>query len=133
VFQKLGIDDFDENRRVVNYPSSRHDGRVGGNFGGAWMDGDDLTCIAEGGVNYPYSDDNGQGAPAHCMGHVAHEFGHVLGLDHEGPDTDCMQYGFYTSSVDGMCTFSEANAAKIRAHAGNVGWFEAQPGETCKP
>jgi hypothetical protein len=115
------------NRRVVNYPTSRHDGRVGANFAGAWMDGDDLSCIAEGGFNYPYDDQNS----AHCLGHVAHEFGHILGLDHEGPNDDCMQFGFYTNDADELCSFSTDNVAKILANPDNAGWFEALPGETC--
>lgn len=129
VYRKLGIRNFDPNHRVVNYPTTRHDGRVGGNFGGAWMDGDDLTCMATpNGVNYPYDERNS----AHCLGHVAHEFGHVLGLGHEGPMTDCMQYGFYTSSTNGaMCTFAPANVAKIKAAADNAGWLNAMPGQTC--
>jgi hypothetical protein len=127
VYSKLGIQDFDADHRVVNYPTTRHDGRVGGNFGGAWMDGDDLTCIADDGPTYPYDD----GGVAHCMGHPAHEFGHILGLDHEGPDEDCMQYGFYTSTLDGMCDFSAANIEKILANSDNDGWFEALPAETC--
>jgi hypothetical protein len=127
VYQKLGIQNFDADHRVVNYPTSRHDGRVGGNFGGAWMDGDDLTCLANNGFNYPYDQQNS----AHCTGHVAHEFGHVLGLDHEGPNDDCMQYGFYTNDANDLCSFSDANVAKILADSDNVGWFEAEPGETC--
>jgi hypothetical protein len=127
VYRKLGIENFDDNHRVVNYPTSRHDGHVGGNFGGAWMDGDDLTCIADNGFNYPYDDGNS----AHCTGHVAHEFGHVLGLDHEGPQQDCMQFGFYTDDPNDLCSFSPDNVAQILADADNEGWFEAQPGETC--
>ncbi len=127
VYRKLGISNFDANHRVVNYPTTRNDGRVGGNFGGAWMDGDDMTCIATNGVNYPYDD----GSSAHCLGHVAHEFGHVLGLDHEGPMTDCMQYGFYVSPGGAMCNFSAANTAKIKADSDNAGWFKAMPGQTC--
>jgi hypothetical protein len=127
VYRKLGISNFDSNHRVVNYPTTRNDGRVGGNFGGAWMDGDDLTCIATDGVNYPYDDGNS----AHCLGHVAHEFGHVLGLDHEGPMDDCMQYGFYAAAGDPMCTFSAANVAKIKADPDNEGWLNATPGQTC--
>lgn len=115
------------NRRVVNYPTTRHDGRVGANFDGAWMDGDDLSCIADGGFNYPYDDQNS----AHCLGHVAHEFGHILGLAHEGPNEDCMQYGFYTNDADELCSFSADNVAKILADPNNEGWFEAMPGETC--
>jgi hypothetical protein len=127
VYRKLGIRNFDPNHRVVNYPTTRNDGRVGGNFGGAWMDGDDLACIATGGVNYPYDDGNS----AHCLGHVAHEFGHVLGLDHEGPMDDCMQFGFYAAPGDPMCTFSSANVAKIKADPDNEGWLNAMPGQTC--
>lgn len=128
VYEKLDIEDFDPDHRVVNYPTTRHDGRVGGNFGGAWMDGDDLTCIANSGVNYPYDDGNS----AHCLGHVAHEFGHVLGLDHEGPQTDCMQFGFYAPPGGAMCSFSPANVAKIKADPDNAGWFDAMPGQTCQ-
>lgn len=127
VYQKLGIQDFDPDHRVINYPTSRHDGRVGGNFGGAWMDGDDLTCIADNGFNFPYDDGNS----AHCTGHVAHEFGHVLGLDHQGPQQDCMQFGFYTDDPDDLCSFSAENVAQILAEPDNDGWFEAMPGETC--
>jgi hypothetical protein len=129
VYSKLDIRDFDPNHRVVNYPTSRHDGRVGANFGGAWMDGDDLTCMADaGGVTFPYDD----GSDAHCLGHVAHEFGHVLGLDHQGPDTDCMQFGFYNSSGGStMCNFSADNVTQILADSDNEGWFEAEPGENC--
>ncbi len=128
VYEKLRIRDFDPNHRVINYPTTRFDGRVGGNFGGVWMDGDDLTCIANDGPTYPYDDAN----PAHCLGHPAHEFGHVLGLDHEGPETDCMQYGFYLSSGGpGMCDFSDANIQKILDNPSNDGWFLANPGDTC--
>jgi hypothetical protein len=67
------------------------------------------------------------------MGHVAHEFGHVLGLAHQGPQTDCMQYGFYNNSGgSGMCDFSADNVAQILAEPDNEGWFEAMPGETCR-
>lgn len=131
VHAELGIRDFDPDHRVVSYPTSRHDGRVGANFGGAWMDGDDLTCMSgqAGGVNWPYEG----GTSAHCLGHVAHEFGHVLGLQHEGPDTDCMQFGFYNDSGgSGMCSFSMDNVAKILAEPDNDGWFEALPGDTCR-
>jgi hypothetical protein len=128
VYDKLGIRDFDDDHRVVNYPITRHDGRVGGNFGGAWMDGDDMTCIADNGPTYPYDDGN----PAHCLGHPAHEFGHLLGLDHEGPNDDCMQYGFYLGGgAPQMCQFSEANVQSILSDPNNDGWFEAMPGDTC--
>lgn len=128
VYEKLGIRDFDDNHRVVNYPTTRHDGRVGGNFGGAWMDGDDLTCMSGETESYPYDDGNA----AHCMGHPVHEFGHVLGLDHTGPNDDCMQFGFYLGTGgDAMCQFSPDNVQQILNDADNDGWFEAMPGETC--
>lgn len=127
VYQKLGISDFDPDHRVVNYPTKRYDGRVGGNFGGAWMDGDDLSCLPDG-VNYPFGDSS-----AHCMGHVVHEFGHVLGLPHTGPSTDCMRHGFYNSTGgSGMCSFSSDNVSDILHDDDNEGWFEALPGEICK-
>ncbi len=130
VYAKLGIRDFDPNHRVVNYPIARFDGRVGGNFGGAWMDGDDLTCIADDGPTYPYDDGTG----AHCLGHPVHEFGHLLGLEHEGPDQDCMMYGFYLYVDDGkMCEFSDANVQKILGDRDNEGWLEAMPGQKCSP
>lgn len=130
VYAKLGIDNFDPLHRVVNYPIARFDGRVGVNFGGAWMDGDDMTCIPDDGPTFPY-DDNG---PAHCMGHVAHEFGHVLGLAHEGPEQDCMQFGFYDSvGGTGMCDFYPDNVAAILDDPQNAGWLNAEPGETCVP
>ena len=129
VFDKLGSSHFDSHHRIVNYPIARYDGRVGVNFGGAWMDGDDMTCMATpGGNTYPYDEDG----PAHCMGHVAHEFGHVLGLGHTGPDDDCMQFGFYNSAGgDGICSFSEENVSQILADPGNTGWLKAVPGDIC--
>lgn len=128
VYLKLDIEDFDSNIRVVNYPTSKHDGRVGGNFGGAWMDADDMWCISGESKSYPYDDEN----PAHCLGHVVHEFGHVLGLGHEGPNSDCMQYGFYEGTGGaGMCGFSEENVQQILDDPNNEGWFNALPGDTC--
>ncbi|MCH9683274.1 MAG: hypothetical protein K0V04_17700 [Deltaproteobacteria bacterium] len=132
VYAKLGASDFDPQHRFVNYPPSRHDGRVGANFGGAWMDGDDLTCMLglNDGVTFPFDE---QG-PAHCMGHVAHEFGHILGLPHQGPDTDCMQFGFYNNTGgDRMCQFSAENVEQILAEPGNAGWLDALPGQLCLP
>ena len=93
------------------------------------MDGDDLTCIGKNGVNWPYDDANS----AHCLGHVVHEFGHVFGLDHQGPNTDCMQYGFYNNTGgSGMCGFSANNVEQILGDVENEGWFGANPGESCR-
>ena len=129
VYANFDYEWFDSKHRVVNYPTSRHDGRVGANFGGAWMDGDDLECIANGGVNWPYDDGNS----AHCLGHVAHEFGHVLGLDHTGPQIDCMQFGFYNGTGGaGMCSFYSENVERILQDTDNAGWFGAQPGDSCR-
>lgn len=65
------------------------------------------------------------------MGHVAHEFGHILGLDHQGPQSDCMQFGFYTNDADELCSFSPDNVSQILQSSNNQGWFDAVPGETC--
>jgi hypothetical protein len=43
VYDALGMVDFDPERRVVVVPAARFDGHVGANFGGAFMDGDDLA------------------------------------------------------------------------------------------
>ncbi len=128
VYRKLAIADFDPKVRVINYPKARFDGRVGGNFGGAWMDGDDLRCLLgdNNGYTFPYDDAN----PAHCMGHVAHEFGHIFTLEHTGPNTDCMQYGFYIFSNNGdLCNFSSENRATVKNASVNQPFLAATPGE----
>ncbi|MCG8320376.1 MAG: T9SS type A sorting domain-containing protein [Cytophagales bacterium] len=128
VYSKLNIEDFDPNNRVVNYPASRSDGKVGANFGGAWMDADDMWCISGKSGSFPFD----EGTSAHCLGHVVHEFGHVLGLPHQGPRTDCMQFGFYNNTGgSGMCDFSRENVDQILADSDNTGWFEAIPGQIC--
>ena len=56
----------------------------------------------------------------------------ALGLPHQGPSTDCMQFGFYNNSGGaGMCSFSRENVAQILATAANDGWLEASPGDRC--
>ena len=130
VYGVLGLEWFAPLDRVLSYPVARYDGRVGANFGGGWMDGDDLACTvgANGGVTWPYEG----GVDADCMGHPMHELGHVFGLEHEGPDTDCMQFGFYNNSGgSGMCSFSAANIAKVLNSPDNAGWLDALPGDTC--
>ena len=128
VHRKLGLAAYDPKVRIVNYPTTRADGRVGANYGGAWMDGDDLTCLVgdNGGYNFPYPDQYA----AHCTGHVAHEFGHIFGLDHAGPQNDCMQYGFYIYSDDGkLCNFFDSNKNIVKSNSDNVGWLVAKPNQ----
>jgi hypothetical protein len=103
----FGVVDFDPDVRLSVYPVARFDGRVGANFGGAWMDGDDLSCIADNGETYPYDDLN----PAHCLGHVVHELGHVFGLAHTGPNDDCMRWGFTTTRARRGCASSTTPTA----------------------
>lgn len=132
VFRKLDINNFDSQVRVVNYPTTRSDGKVGANFGGAWMDGDDLGCLVgeNNGFNYPYPD----GIAAHCAGHVAHEFGHVFGLEHSGPDNDCMQWGFYDYLNSGqMCDFFEDNRNIVKNRSQNQPFLIAEPGQVVTP
>ncbi len=117
---KLGV----PNSRYVSYPATTvSEPRVGANFEGAWMDGDDALCITGEADTYPYPDGNA----ANCLGHVAHEFGHIFGLDHEGPDNDCMLYGFY--DVDQLCDFSPANREIVQNDPDNAGWLSYQPGD----
>ena len=110
-----------ETIRMVTYPAAQIDGRVGANrYGGAWMDGDDVSCIEANSPTVPYSSEY----PAHCLATVIHELGHVYGLDHQGPDTDCMQLGFYSYTLPGqLCTFSNDNVAQIQADPNNTGWL----------
>ena len=123
---KLSIaanDDF----RIVAYPSARIDGRVGANrYGGAWMDGDDVSCMTGEVATVPYSAD----FPASCLATVAHELGHVYGLGHQGSEEDCMQFGFYQYVIgDGLCEFSQENRELILADDRNSTWLEAKPGD----
>lgn len=132
VYSKLGIRSFDNRVRVINYPTTRIDGHVGANFGGAWMDGDDLGCLVgeNNGVNFPYPDGNA----AHCLGHVSHEFGHVYGLDHTGPDNDCMRFGFYLNfNRSEMCDFSQDNRNIVKSGSQNQAFLAADPGHVVTP
>jgi hypothetical protein len=92
------------------------------------MDGDDLSCIADNGETYPYDDLN----PAHCLGHVVHELGHVFGLAHTGPNDDCMRWGFYDDTgTPRMCFFDDANRAQILAEPANAGFLTEGNGVAC--
>ncbi len=117
VRSKLGTVDT----RFVTYPATTvAEPRVGVNFGGAWMDGDDALCILGETASFPYPDGN----DAHCLGHVAHELGHVYGLAHVGPLDDCMQFGFYDAET--MCRFSAENREAVRNDPANVGWLDLE-------
>ena len=127
VIRKLDIPDEDGSVRVLTYPDARIDGRVGANrYEGAWMDGDDISCVNGIVETTPYTADY----PAGCLATVAHELGHVYGLGHQGPDDDCMQFGFYRY-VNGaqLCDFGEENRASVLADPRNVGWLDAEPGD----
>ena len=125
----ISLDDPDV--RVVVYPATRIDGLVGANrYEGAWMDGDDIGCIDGGFPTTPYTPD----FPAGCLTTIAHELGHVYGLGHEGPEADCMQYGFYRyMSPTDDCVFSAENRARVIGDPRNAGWLAARPGDRVQP
>ena len=113
--------------RTLTYPDARIDGRVGANrYEGAWMDGDDISCVTGIVETTPYTLDY----PASCLATVAHELGHVYGLGHEGPDEDCMQFGFYRYvSGDRLCDFGIQNRTLVVADPRNTAWLDAAPGD----
>ncbi|MEL7157112.1 MAG: hypothetical protein AAFN30_10985, partial [Actinomycetota bacterium] len=123
---KLGIGDRDDARMIV-YPATRLDGRVGAiRYAGAWMDGDDVSCIDGSTATIPYAADY----PANCLMTVAHELGHVYGLGHAGEDAHCMQFGFYRYVNDTRnCDFSPRSRQSVIGDERNAGWLAAQPGD----
>lgn len=123
---KLGLTTGQDTRMIV-YPATRLDGRVGAiRYAGAWMDGDDITCVDGSSATIPYADDY----PANCLMTVAHELGHVYGLGHQGDEAYCMQFGFYRY-VNGTehCDFSPLSREMVTTDARNEGWLDAVPGE----
>ena len=124
VRSKAGIKPGDD-ARMVTFPSSRIDGRVGANqYAGAWMDGDDITCVQQQGGTIPYDADY----VANCLATLTHELGHVYGLEHQGPDSDCMQLGFYQYVMGTeMCQFSSENRGAVVNNPMNQGWLSAVP------
>lgn len=124
---RLGIPVDSEAVRTITFPNARIDGLVGANrYEGAWMDGDDISCIDGIVETTPYTVD----FPANCLATLAHEMGHVFGLGHEGIDEDCMQFGFYLyENATGLCDFSAENRAKVLADPANAGWLDAEPGD----
>lgn len=129
VYRKLELADFDPRFRLVVYPSTRHDGLVGGNFGAVFMDGDDLDCALTPETHtYPFGPEH----PAECMGHLAHEWGHTFGLDHRGAQDECMQRGFYTAWGGGRaCRFAPPEVLAVLTDPENRGWLDYRPGDTC--
>ena len=131
VTEKLGLPSAAADTRTITFPNARIDGRVGANrHEGAWMDGDDISCIDDIVDTTPYTPD----FPANCLGTVAHELGHVYGLGHQGIDEDCMQFGFYHYvNGDTLCDFSPENRAIVIADPLNAAWLDAEPGDRAAP
>ncbi|MEM8923327.1 MAG: hypothetical protein AAGD35_07465 [Actinomycetota bacterium] len=126
VWAKLGVTPGDDVRMIV-FPATRLDGRVGAiRYNGAWMDGDDVTCIDGIVATVPYASD----FPANCLMTVAHELGHVYGLGHQGDSAHCMQLGFYRY-VNGTadCNFSAMSRQLVTTDERNAPWLDAVPGD----
>ena len=113
--------------RTITFPKATRNGYVGANWDGARMDGDDIACITgrdDKNTTITYGT-----SQAHCLGHLAHEFGHTYGLSHVGTSySDCMRGGIY--SLDKVCDFGEENRLAIIGKNSNNGWLDASPSET---
>jgi len=120
------IEGANKHRNII-YPKATRNGYVGAAGIGARMDGDDIACITgrddkNTTVTYGTSE-------AHCLGHLAHEFGHTYGLGHVGTQyADCMRGGLYT--LDKVCDFGQENRVNIVGKDSNKGWLDASPSET---
>jgi hypothetical protein len=114
---------IENHARVIVYPKAIRDGYVGANPDSAILDGDNIACI------YNRDGKNTTSTGAHCLGHVAHEFGHSYGLGHVGETKrDCMRYGLYDK--DAVCSFSQENRTAVVNNVLNSGWLDASPTET---
>ncbi|MFV0258032.1 MAG: hypothetical protein ACK5PP_06250 [Acidimicrobiales bacterium] len=122
----LGIAD-DDPARLIIYPEATVNGLVGANrYDDAVLDGDDITCIDGTTDTVPYEDDY----PADCLDTALHELGHVYGLTHRGPDSGCMQLGFYRYLTGHVpCRFSPVDTTDVWADPNNLGWLSSAPGD----
>ncbi len=113
---------IENHAKIIVYPKAIRDGYVGANPDSAILDGDNIACI------YNRDGKNTTSTGAHCLGHVAHEFGHSYGLGHVGETKhDCMRYGLYDK--DKVCSFGQENRTTVVNKASNIGWLDASPSE----